>query len=78
MKHVRITTLQWAVGAFFVLIGMMMLAVLHRFATLPYAALQACLPSWGTAFLLVGCGLLAVAVLAPHKGLVVVAHWQDG
>ena len=70
----RITTLQWAVGAFCTFIGTTMLTVPHQFSTPAQAALQPHLLWWGLALLVAGSGLLAAAALPPRTGAVWVVH----
>src|SRR5207245_9924396 len=70
----RIRRLQWAAAIFSLFIGEMMLTVPHRFWGPAYTAVLPDLALWGLGFVAAGSGLLAVAVLAPRRGLVVAAH----
>jgi hypothetical protein len=58
--------------------GMLMLVAPHQFNWPAFALLQAQLTWWGLGFLAAGIGLLAVVILAPRFGLVVLAHVWAG
>ncbi|MCL4369058.1 MAG: ATP-binding protein [Chloroflexi bacterium] len=73
-----VSILPWAVGFFYALTGTMMLVTPHQFTSIAYVTLRPHLGLWGTAFLALGVCLLAVAVLAPPRRLVVVVHLLAG
>lgn len=71
-------TLQWAIGGFFAIVGMMMLVAPHQFNSPPYAAIRPGLPWWGTGFLVTGGAMVVVAAVAPARPFVVAAHASVG
>ena len=66
VQPLSITSLQWLVGTFIVVIGAMMLVSPHQFAAPAYAPITPQLAWFGIAFLLSGTSLLAVATPAPR------------
>ncbi|MGH2457957.1 MAG: response regulator [Chloroflexota bacterium] len=78
IERSRINTLQVTVGAFCAIMGASILVVPYHFGGVTYAVLQPYLPEWGVAFLLAGPGLIATAVLAPRRSLVVGVHGLAG
>src|ERR1700682_2457624 len=65
VQTLRISSLQWVVGAFLATLGALMLISPHQFAAPTYAYLSPHLAWFGPGFLLAGAGLIAVASAAP-------------
>jgi signal transduction histidine kinase len=70
----RTTSLAWALGAFLVGVGVLMLVSPHQFSAAGYDALRPALPWWAGAFCLAGTALLAAPVFALRRSLRLVAH----
>lgn len=78
MRAIRVNSFRWATGNMLGLIGAMMLVVPHQFSSPVYAALQPALPLWGLAFLAIGMGVVAVAVLSPSPRIELAIHFMAG
>ncbi|MCC6177574.1 MAG: GAF domain-containing protein [Chloroflexi bacterium] len=72
--RLRVGVLEWAVGAYCGLVGGLTFVTPHQFSGPAYALLRPCLPWWGLLCLLGGGALFAVALLAPRRSLVILAH----
>lgn len=70
----RLGLLQWAVGAFCGVVGALTFVTPHQFVGPSYRLLRPYLPWWGLLCLLGAGALLAVALLAPRRRLLFVAH----
>jgi signal transduction histidine kinase len=74
----RLGPLRWAVGVFYLSVGMMLLVSPHQFSSLAYIALQPYLAIWGASFLFLGMVLVAVAVKALPRNIRATAHLVGG
>src|SRR5262245_4295979 len=68
----------WCIVIFCAVIGALIIVTPHQFSAPAYAALQPALVWWGYAFLGAGLSLILVAVLKPHRYVVVAAHGLAG
>lgn len=71
MRVFRITSLQWAIGAFSVLLGAMMLVAPHQFDSSEYATVRGNLLFWGVVFFVLGAATFAASALRLSNPL----HW---
>jgi hypothetical protein len=74
----RLGTLRWAVGVFYLVLGIAMLVSPHQFSSAAYVALQPRLPLWGCVFVLLGTCLVGVAVMRPPRLIEAIAHLLAG
>jgi signal transduction histidine kinase len=75
-RRVSATTLRWVMGFFCSLLGALVLVAPHRFSA-PFS-LTVYRAAWGTAALLSGVSLLAVAVFRPRQAVGFLAHALAG
>jgi signal transduction histidine kinase/CheY-like chemotaxis protein len=77
-RVIRIDTLQWFIGIYLAMRGMLMLVVPHRLSTHVFVPIKPYLPWLGTLQVLGGAALLAVAILLPRRWVVIIAHFLAG
>ena len=77
-RHLRLTTLRWAVGGFCATIGALMLVVPHQFSSPTFNAIRPILPWYGLVTLTAGVGLLLAALLRPRRALLTLAQGACG
>ncbi|MBE9125978.1 MULTISPECIES: ATP-binding protein [unclassified Coleofasciculus] len=70
---IRIDTLQWFVGIYVAIRGVLMLMVPHQLSSSVFIPIQPYFPWLGTVQVLGGTALIAVATLLPRRRLVVIA-----
>lgn len=78
MRSFTTSSLQWFVGLYSICIGVLMLITPHQFASATFLPLQPALAWWGIGFLFAGSSLIGIAVLAPRRLLVLLAHLFAG
>lgn len=78
MRQLRVESLQWSVGGYGTLIGVLMMLGPHLFNSPTYGALPLHLSAWGALVAVAGSAPLAVAILAPSSRLLVAAHLLAG
>ncbi len=74
-RAIRIDTLQWFVGIYVAIRGVLMLMVPHQLHTSVFVPIQPYFPWMGTTQVLGGAALIAVATLLPRRSLVIIAHF---
>src|SRR3954470_13517198 len=78
IRQLLFETLQWSVGGYCTLIGVLMILAPHLFNSPTYAALPIHLSGWGALVAVAGAAPLAVAILAPTGLLLTGAHFLAG
>src|SRR3954462_14444965 len=78
MRQLRVESLQWSVGGYCTLIGVLMIVAPHLFNSPTYAALPIHLAGWGAFVAVAGAAPLVVAILAPTSRLLIGAHFMAG
>src|SRR5262245_18943937 len=78
MRQLRVESLQWSVGGYCALVGVLMILAPHLFTSPRYAALPVHLSGWGAVIAVAGSAPLAVAILAPNGRLLTAAHFLAG
>ncbi len=74
LRDMRIGTLQWVMGVFCAITGILMVVAPHQYRIPEYAALKPYLPWSGGLMILAGAALLGVATVRARGAINVVAH----